>query len=406
MAEWWSEGNVVVPMAKTWSDAADQIGTATITVLTYDSLLNEDVFAAVKALDPEWLVVDEAHNLKKRSVRDKVKGKPKARKTKSGLLRSLPGRRRVAISGTPIPNRWPEVWTLLNIVAPEQFTSYWQFVETLGSVTETFWGGKEISVDIIRQDIWKTIFDRWIIARPRPAHGKIWDFVPVELSAIEARAYKDMQTEMRAEREGHVLDASNALAQLTRLQQLAGALGHWETKTDDTGKVISKFTHADPSSKTDKLLEMLEGLDRAVVFTRFRDRAEFVANKILEELRIEPLLFTGGTSEVVTELYLERFKNPDLRPCVAVCVYGTISEGINDLVIAHDIFFLDWSTVKDVEQAADRLDRPGQTQQVRCVTLYAEGTVDELAINREAGKVRPLRGILRDEHGWAYLEEW
>lgn len=402
---WWQADRVVVPAARTWSEAVDQVGTADITILTYDSLLNDDIHAAVKALDPTWLVVDEAHNLKKRSRKDKDKdGKPKQKKTKSGLVRELPGKRRVVLTGTPMPNSWDEVWTLLNFVAPEVWTSYWQFVGVLGRVQESYWGGKTVSPHIVEKDLWQRVYDRWIISRERAHDGKVWDFVPVELSWVELKAYHQMETEMRSENEGQVLDASTRLGQLTRMQQLAGALGSWETFEKD-GRIVSKFTHARPSSKTDTLLEMVEGLHRAVVFTRFRDRAEFVAGEILKA-GIEPLLITGNTTEVATELALGRFADLRQGPFVMVCVYGTISEGVNELVAARDIFFLDWLTVKDVEQAADRLARPGQEFEVRCVTLYAEDTIDEAAVDREAGKMRPLREILRMPGGWSYLDDW
>ncbi len=400
---WWASDKVCLPTDVTWGKAAAQIGSALITVLTYDSILNEGIRAAIEDLNPTWLVVDEAHNLKKRNRRHK---ETKAF-TKSGAVRSLPGAKRIVISGSPMPNVWHEVWPLLNLVAPEVFTSYWQFVETIGEVRMSHWGGKDVSPDIVDKDLWDEVFDRWVIKRDRPEEGKTWQFVPVVLSAPEREAYRQMQDEMRSEVDCQVLDASIVLTQMTRLQQLAGAHGEWETWEDEDGRTRSSFKHADPSSKTDVLLEMLEGLDRAVVFTRFRDRAEYVADRVkASDLEIEPLLITGGTTEAATKNSLALFAamGPfDSGPYVAICVYGTVSEGINDLVSAHDIFFLDWTTAKDVTQAADRLDRPGQDRQVRCVTLYAEGTIDELAIDREAGKVKPLRSILRSPDGWHFL---
>ncbi|KKK59803.1 hypothetical protein LCGC14_3030710, partial [marine sediment metagenome] len=359
-------------------------------ILTYDSLLNEDIREAIEELNPEWLVVDEAHNVKKRArknIKEDDEGNVTKTDTKSGVLRALPGERRVALTGTPMPNRWHEVWAILNFVAPETFTSFWHFAEVLGKVSESYWGGKDISANVFRTDIWDEIVDRWFIMRSRPQTGKVWDFVPVELSTREAKAYKTMAKEWRVEADGQVLDASNHFARLVRLQQLAGGLGEWETYEDETGKVVSHYQHANPSSKTDALLEMLEGLDRAVVWTRFRNRAEFVAKRIEKETPIESLLITGSTTEIATDLALARFADPKQGPFVAVCVYGTISEGVNELVAASDVFFLDWTTVKDVAQAADRCDRPPQTRQVRCVTLYAKGTIDEVAIDREAGKV-------------------
>lgn len=405
---WWGPGRSVAPSAGTWSEASVEVGSAQVTVLTYDSILNDDVREAVEALDPEWLVVDEAHNIKKRARKNKREddeGNVTKTVTKSGAARALPGQNRIAITGTPMPNVWHEVWTLLNFVAPETFTSYWHFVETLGQVNESFWGGKDISETVVRKDIWQELFDRWIISRNRPQTGKVWDFVPVELGDKEAEAYRSMTEDWAVEMNGQKLDAATHLARLTRLQQLAGGLGEWETYEDETGKTVSHYTHADPSSKTDRLIEMLEGLDRAVVWTRFRDRAEYVTKRIAHDTDLEPLLITGSTTETATSLALARFEDSRQGPFVAVCVYGTISEGINELVSASDVFFLDWTTVKDVTQAADRLDRPGQTRQVRCVTLYSKGTIDEVAIDREAGKVRPIRELLRDPRAWQFLEE-
>lgn len=401
---WWGPSRVVVPTAATWSEAIGQVGQAEITVLTYDSILNDEIRTAVEILDPEWLVLDEAHNLKKRQSRNPRANGEMSRFSKSGAARSLPGRRRVALSGSPMPNRWDEVWTLLNFVAPERFTSYWQFVEMLGDVNVSFWGGKEISKDIRRKDLWDKIFDRWIVMRYRPDHGKVWDFVPVELSPEEQAAYRAMLTEWEVSKpDGQKLDAPTKLAQLTRLQQLAGGLGTWETH-DENGRQVSTYHLAHPSSKTDALLDMLAGLQRAVVFTRFRDRANFVASAIAKTVT-EAVVFSGATSEKDAHYNLGRFADTAGHPypMAAVCVFGTISEGVNELTTASDIFFLDWTTAKDVSQAADRLDRPGQTRLVRCVTLYAEGTVDEAALDREAGKVRPLRELLRAPEAWEWL---
>jgi ERCC4-related helicase len=206
--------------------------------------------------------------------------------------------------------------------------------------------------------------------------------------------------------EGQVLDAPNALAQAIRLQQLAGAYGEWDTYKDDEGKTKSNFQHADPSSKTDELIQRLNGLGRAVVFTRFRNRAEFVAERIRQETDMEVLLMVGGLGESKQKEYLDRFldvgRHPD--PLVAVCVYGTISEGVNELVASRDIFLLDWYTAKDAVQAVDRLDRPGiKHASVRATVLYSEGTIDELMIDRSSMRVLPLKEVLRTPDAYAFL---
>jgi hypothetical protein len=89
---------------------------------------------------------------------------------------------------------------------------------------------------------------------------------------------------------------------------------------------------------------------------------------------------------------------------VAVCVYGTISEGVNELVASRDIFLLDWYTAKDAVQAVDRLDRPGiKHASVRATVLYSEGTIDELMIDRSSMRVLPLKEVLRTPDAYAFL---
>lgn len=407
---WWRKSAISAPSAATWSRAVGQIGQTPITVVTYESLMNEDIHSAICALSPHWLILEEAHNLKKRHRHNKkldAKGKELYKTdTKSGLARALPGVVRVAISGTPMPNVWHEVWTLLNFVAPDVFTGYWQFVEGLGEVSVNFWGGKEIDVEMHRQEIWEEIFDRWIILRDRSIDRRtIWDFVPVKLSPKEMKAYRQMQDDMVAIKEnGEVLDAPNILAQAVRMQQLAGGLGTWETFENENGQIKSTYQHADPSSKIDELLFRLEGLNRAVVFTRFRNRAEYVSRRIEAELGHETLMMVGGVSDKNQKEMLRRFMDPVEENLVAVCVYGTISEGVNELVASRDIFILDWYTAKDVAQAVDRLDRPGtKHDSIRATVLYSEDTIDELMIDRSSFRVLPLKSIMRTPNAWSYL---
>ena len=405
---WWAADQIVLPEGRIWSEAADQIGDATITVVTYQALLNADVVKAIKELDPYFAIVEEAHNVKKRARTNKkvdARGRVTRTPTLSGAVRKLPGTVRIAVTGTPMPNYWWEVWPLLNFVAPHEFSSFWQMIEVVGKVTENYWGGKDIDSRVLRPELWYRMMNRWTVRRERTGRNTIWDFVPVELSSKERVAYRSMQKDMIVEQDGMVLDAKNVLDQATKLQQLAGGLGTWKTWVDGDGIMRSRYSISAPSSKTEVLLDMLRGLHRAVVFTRFRNRAEFVASEIEKELEVEAIVISGGQTENMTDQLLDRFMHDEV-PLVAVCVFGTISEGVNELVAAQDVFFLDWITVSQVEQAVDRLDRPGQKGQVRAVTLYSTGTVDELAIDRERNKVIPLRIAIRSKDGWRYLVDF
>lgn len=73
---------------------------------------------AVLALNPEAVILDEAHRIKD---------------TKSAAARSAFACKnipyRIALTGTPAPNKPYEVYAILNWLFPEQFSSYWSFIE-------------------------------------------------------------------------------------------------------------------------------------------------------------------------------------------------------------------------------------------------------------------------------------
>jgi len=65
----------------------------------------------------EYLVVDEAHKIKNEESQISQK------------LRMLDSRNRLIVTGTPLQNNLHELWSLLNFLLPEVFTSAEDFDE-------------------------------------------------------------------------------------------------------------------------------------------------------------------------------------------------------------------------------------------------------------------------------------
>lgn len=92
-------------------------------VISYDSLKqtakSTGVVADILAAKPDAIIIDEAHRIKN----------PKSATTKAIFaLKSIPYR--LALTGTPAPNRSYEVWSILHFLYPNTFKSYWDFIET------------------------------------------------------------------------------------------------------------------------------------------------------------------------------------------------------------------------------------------------------------------------------------
>ena len=63
------------------------------------------------------MICDEAHRLKNR----------KALQTQ--FVRRIKTNHAYMVTGTPMMNRTEELWSLLNILYPKTFTSFWRFVD-------------------------------------------------------------------------------------------------------------------------------------------------------------------------------------------------------------------------------------------------------------------------------------
>lgn len=93
-----------------------------IVVVSYDQLSRRpgEWLAALRAFDPDTVILDEAHRLKTRTaIRTHVVYGPKC-DGKGGLIEHAA--RVWALSGTPCPNATAELWTWLHAAAPELIT--------------------------------------------------------------------------------------------------------------------------------------------------------------------------------------------------------------------------------------------------------------------------------------------
>jgi len=133
-----------------------------------------------------------------------------------------------------------------------------------------------------------------------------------------------------------------------------------------------------PSPKMVYIYNMLRAYptEKMVVFSTFRVFLEKVMFKWLRQIGIKSTVFCGG-SKAQQQRALEAFeKDPELR--VLLVVKGAGSEGLN-LVSASICIIMDphFNAAMD-EQAAQRIDRIGQTKESVIIRrLYMRGSVDE-----------------------------
>lgn len=317
--------------------------------------------ADLYAIGWKAVVADEVHRARNR--------KTKLFKTLRQL--ALPSPVFVGISGTPIVNQADDLWALLHLVDPKNWSSYWTFVNTMMDTETTTFNGKlafpvkqvkglRPGMDgVLRQHL-RDVMIRRSLQQLLPELPEIVETVyEVDLSDGERKVYDDMKARFFADLpDGSKVVAPNDVAKMTRLRQLAN---DWSVlgASDET------------STKVKRLYELLEdiGDEQVVIFSAFSKVLDPIAAKLCAGK------ITGDVKSNDRTDVIRAFKEGALQ---YVC--GTIKamgEGIDLQTARHAVFLdLEWSPSAQ-EQCIARIHRYGQSSDAVFVhILAARGTVD------------------------------
>jgi SWI/SNF-related matrix-associated actin-dependent regulator of chromatin subfamily A-like protein 1 len=322
----------------------------------------------LKALRPAVVIVDEAHLIKTST----------ARRTKAvkALCRGVP--HVIGLTGTPIINRPIEAWNIIQVVDKKALNCNWfrytrrycgprhnGFAWTYTGATRT----KELHALLTSTLMLRRTKSEVLDSLP----PKIYSFVPLELdNRVE---YQKAETHfLRYVRETAGRDAAarakraETLTRITALRDLAAK-----------GKLAAAL---------EWIADTIE-LNKLVVFAVHRQTIDAVCARF----KGAAVKIDGGVSEKDRALAIERFQtDPDCRLFVGqIQAAGT---AITLTAASHVAFLsLPW-TPGETAQAADRVHRLGQTQQVTVYYLLAHQTIDEHMARLIDNKRKVLDAVL------------
>lgn len=201
-------GNITL-RRKLWASAG-------IHITTYEAFQNDVTQGIVPTPHIEAMVLDEVHR------------KMRNRKTKRfEFFRSYLQRPRIVaiLSGTLVRHGAQDLWPILHILAPREFSSYWRFVNEHCFIEKNPWGGSEI-IGVRDKEKLKRIIASRVMFRPKrellpELPPKTRQALLVEMDPKQAKMYKSLEEDMWLELEGQgTLLAPTPLAVLTRLRQV------------------------------------------------------------------------------------------------------------------------------------------------------------------------------------------
>jgi len=325
-----------------------------VAVINYEAVWQGEMGKYIKAIDWDMVVCDESHKIKShdRSARA------------STFVSRLSAKKRVALTGTPMPHSPLDVWAQYRFLDPsvygDRFTAFRARYAVMGGYQNHQVLGFQSMDDLNRR------FYRIAIRVTKEEVLDLPDQVDTErmvtLAPKAAKAYRDMQNEFIAEVDGGVITASNALSKMLRLQQITSGFA-----TNEEGEQVPVG-----DSKFVAFCETLDdiGMDQPVVtFCRFRSDLDRIV-EAAEAAGRKGFELSGRKNE------LAEWQDDTTGSVLAVQIQAG-GAGIDLTRSCYCVYYSLGLSLGDYMQSRSRLHRPGQNYNVTYVHLLASGTIDE-----------------------------
>ncbi|KAF0218087.1 MAG: non-specific serine/threonine protein [Geobacteraceae bacterium] len=316
----------------------------------------------------EWLgklswnliVLDEAQAIKNPGTQQ-----AKAAKT-------LKGRARIAMTGTPLENRLSDLWSLFDFICPGLLGSaprFKQFVTSLENREPPSYAPLRTLVQpyILRR--LKT--DRSVISDlPDKVEMAAWCGLSKAQARLYGQAVKNLAEALGEQQEG-MKRRGLILSALMRFKQICNhpgqALGDGDYAEERSGKFVRLRELAE---------EIASRQEKVLIFTQFREMTAPLAAFLATLFGRPGLVLHGGTPVAERKKLVDRFQHEDGPPFFVLSLKAGGS-GLNLTAASHVIHFDRWWNPAVENQATDRAFRIGQKKNVMVHKFVCKGTVEE-----------------------------
>ncbi|KAJ4722233.1 Chromatin-remodeling complex ATPase [Melia azedarach] len=342
-----------------------------VCVTSFEMAIKEK--SALRRFSWRYIIIDEAHRIKNENS------------LLSKTMRLYNTNYRLLITGTPLQNNLHELWSLLNFLLPEIFSS-----------AETFDEWFQISGENDQQEVVQQLHK---VLRPfllRRLKSDVEKGLPPKKETILKVGMSQMQKQYYRALLQKDLEVVNAGGERKRLLNIAMQLrkccnhpylfqGAEPGPPYTTGEHL--ITNAGKMVLLDKLLPKLKERDsRVLIFSQMTRLLDILEDYLMFRgylyCRID-----GNTGGEDRDASIEAFNKPGSEKFVFLLSTRAGGLGINlataDVVILYDS---DWNPQVDL-QAQDRAHRIGQKKEVQVFRFCTEYTIEEKVIERAYKKL-------------------
>ncbi|XP_031274357.1 ISWI chromatin-remodeling complex ATPase CHR11 [Pistacia vera] len=342
-----------------------------VCVTSFEMAIKEK--SALRRFSWRYIIIDEAHRIKNENS------------LLSKTMRLYNTNYRLLITGTPLQNNLHELWSLLNFLLPEIFSS-----------AETFDEWFQISGDNDQQEVVQQLHK---VLRPfllRRLKSDVEKGLPPKKETILKVGMSQMQKQYYRALLQKDLEVVNAGGERKRLLNIAMQL----RKCCNHPYLFQGAEPGPPYTTGDHLIEnagKMVLLDKLLPKLKERDSRVLIFSQMTRLLDIleDYLMFRGylycridgNTGGEDRDASIEAFNKPGSEKFVFLLSTRAGGLGINlataDVVILYDS---DWNPQVDL-QAQDRAHRIGQKKEVQVFRFCTEYTIEEKVIERAYKKL-------------------
>ena len=309
------------------------------------------------------IACDEAHNLRGRNS------------NATQFLYRIPTKYLFLLTGTPIMNNGGDLYPLLHLCNPTEFSSYWRFVEEWCVVRQGAFD-REVGAIIHPERLSKQVLGRYMLRR---RHSDIGSNIPDTTTQV-----------VHVEPTGTTRTALGIIKrELVKLIETAE--GDWtKIPLTSASAVLHELRRATAKDeeKLRTLIAILNDLpmEKAIVWCWYKDTVDIVAARLRKRWPKRNVVVVTGDVAATKRLEMANAFN-ESEDDILVATLASLSTGANLQKSRISIFYERDHLPATNDQALGRQVRIGQQETVLAYTILAYRTVDE-SIHRVEGRRR------------------
>ena len=301
-----------------------------------------------------------------------------AKRSKESYVWGHKSRIKRIMTGTPVTQSPMDLWGQSIFLGKGilGFSSFFSFRNTFCEFEQVHMGPKRTFKKLARyknldrlEGILSSFSDQVYKEDCLDLPDKVYKKHAVRMTPKQQQLYNQMRDEALLEIEGHEVEVTTVLAQVTKLHQIACG----QLKVGENEYVSIE------NNRLDALVEILEDFPgKAIIWANYRQTLADVIATLREKFGPGAVVgYYGGVSAEDREYAVRAFQDPNSPVRFFVANAQSAGYGITLTAATLCIYYSNGYNLEHRLQSEDRAHRIGQTSKVTYVDMYTPDTVDE-----------------------------